>query len=295
MAKLTDDQIQFLTSHDIPLSLVFDATGIPRVKYRELMAINGYLIAYGVSPCAAYGHTLKTRSGHCPQCRPAGIAYLKRDARKAFVYIAYSQSAGLTKVGLAKDPVDRIRNLRTYLYGGEGDWQLHTFSHADEAGRVEREIHARLNVHRVEGLTYYKDDRLIDCRELFDCPPEVPAEILLSITRVEIDPPSEIESLNILLSDIAGSLFEHDDQCKVTAKNVQQFRDEVESQLLGLDESTQAAVRSQYGIGASKAGTIGEIALLLGVSRVTAKKRINKGLARLRHPSYFEKLKAALT
>ena len=37
----------------------------------------GKWIGYGANPCQR-GNALKTRSGHCPQCKTESIGYLKR-------------------------------------------------------------------------------------------------------------------------------------------------------------------------------------------------------------------------
>jgi len=33
----------------------------------------GLWVAYGVAPCDAEGHTLRTRNGHCLQCQGDGL------------------------------------------------------------------------------------------------------------------------------------------------------------------------------------------------------------------------------
>ena len=65
VAQLTDEQLAFLDRHDVPLDRVFDATGMSPDEYKPLMSGGREWVAYGVSPCRAEGHTLRTRGGHC--------------------------------------------------------------------------------------------------------------------------------------------------------------------------------------------------------------------------------------
>ena len=51
MAELTLAQNSFLIHHKIPLSQVFDATGMKKEEYKELMKELGMTIAIGVNHC----------------------------------------------------------------------------------------------------------------------------------------------------------------------------------------------------------------------------------------------------
>jgi hypothetical protein len=79
MKNLTAEQIDFLNSHNISLDKVFDASGFSLSEYKVIMKDQGKQIAYNVAPCQQYGHTLRTRAGHCIQCNPAAIAFIKRN------------------------------------------------------------------------------------------------------------------------------------------------------------------------------------------------------------------------
>ena len=65
MTKLTDSQTKFLGTQGIPLSQVFDATGMKSSEYKQIMKDIGMVVAIGVTPCDASGHTLRTR--HCSE------------------------------------------------------------------------------------------------------------------------------------------------------------------------------------------------------------------------------------
>ena len=180
MATLTDFQIDFLRSQRIPLSRVFDASGLKQSEYRKVMSELSLPIAYGVGPCAAAGHTLRTRAGHCAQCNTAVIAFMRRNDETASVYVAQSPSAGLVKVGLASDTAARIASLRRLGYGGVSDWQLRQQRTCARAGFVEFTVHAALEPWRAR-RTYSRDGSLVECRELFGCSTE---DAMFAVDRV---------------------------------------------------------------------------------------------------------------
>ena len=180
MATLTPSQLAFLDSQRIPLSKVFDATGMKQSEYRKSMSALGLPIAYGVSPCAAAGHTLRTRAGHCVQCNTAVIAFMRRNDEAAIVYVAHSTSTGLVKVGLATDVAERISTLRRLGYGGVTDWKLQHERPCARAGLVEFAVHAALEPWRAR-RSYARDGATVECRELFVCPPN---EACLAVANV---------------------------------------------------------------------------------------------------------------
>lgn len=69
LAKLTKEQKAFLDRVGVPLSRVFDASGMRTAEYKQAMRDLGMWVAYGASPCEAEGHTLRSRTGHCVQCK----------------------------------------------------------------------------------------------------------------------------------------------------------------------------------------------------------------------------------
>ncbi|MRR49803.1 MAG: hypothetical protein EG825_02635 [Rhodocyclaceae bacterium] len=175
MANLTLEQLRFLDQADVPLSRVFDASGLRKSDYEQLMSDLGFWIAYGVNPCKAKGHTLKTRVGHCAQCNPANISYLRRHDEDGQVYTAISPKSNLVKVGASKNAKDRIRHLNAYKYGGQSDWNLVLVISDNNAGRVEALAHKALTHFAIDG-TYYKNGRQLQCRELFFCSIELAEE-----------------------------------------------------------------------------------------------------------------------
>lgn len=173
MAELTAEQRDFLKYHGVDESEAFDASGMSRNAYQYEMKRCGALVAYGVSPCKDYGHQLRKRSGHCVQCHPEGLSYLRRMDVPAYVYVAFSDLARLIKVGSSGRPYGRDRALRSEFHGGADDWVLIEVAHCVVAGRAEFEVHELLAGYSVSGLTYLKEGRVITCREVFSCPPAV--------------------------------------------------------------------------------------------------------------------------
>ena len=78
MAQLTKSQKDFLHHYGIREDETFDASGMSKSEYSAQMRGLGAKIAYGTTPCNAYGHSLRTRAGHCAQCDPRRIVFLNR-------------------------------------------------------------------------------------------------------------------------------------------------------------------------------------------------------------------------
>ena len=176
MAKLTKKQIKFLNEHDVPENKTFDATGYSSGEYKKLMRDNDLWIAYGVIPCDAMGHKLRTRSGHCFQCDPDKLRYLIRHYQDQYLYLAYSPSSKFIKVGIAKDLYQREDSLNETRYGDIDDWQIISSAFVYAAGVAETEIHSALSRYKVYAETY-KDGRYVATRELFKCTQKIALEV----------------------------------------------------------------------------------------------------------------------
>ena len=96
------------------------------------------------------------------------------------MYVAYSETVRLVKVGVAGDLDDRLSKLREYQYGGASDWALVCSAFVQEAGRLEFAVQDRLAQHRVPG-TYMRSGRIQGCYELFACEVSEAVEALASI------------------------------------------------------------------------------------------------------------------
>lgn len=179
MAKLTLPQICFLIHYKIPPSQVFDATGMKKKDYEEVMKDLGMTIAIGLNPCKARErHTLKDKYGHCVQCGTHNFAFQKRYNELGFIYVARSESIKLTKIGTAKDPAQREYSLNNSGYGGSIDWKIQFTKQCNKYGQIEFEAHQALKIYNVS-REYYRQGNLVECSELFNC------EVELAIKTIE--------------------------------------------------------------------------------------------------------------
>lgn len=182
MTELTDEQIEFLENQAIPLERVFNATGMLAKDYKEAMRQEECWVAYGVTPCREEGHTLRSRAGHCIQCDPAKITYLKKHVQSGFVYVAWSERKALVKVGVTNNTLKRVGLLNSEMYGDTSDWKLIRAWECDQAGKFETEAHRELAAHATTGY-YLKNDMLTECNELFMCSHQHAVEIVSQIVE----------------------------------------------------------------------------------------------------------------
>ena len=167
MPSLSREQLNFLDAHNIPVSMVFDATGLRRKDWESQMRELGLRFAHGTRPCRSGNHTLKTKAG-CIQCNPAFIAFANRYYENGFVYLAYSAEKKLIKVGVGRAVEGRENSLNRLGYAGASDWKMLHSVKVDGAGQIEFSIHSDLAIHNVTE-TYLRDGNQVVCREVFRC------------------------------------------------------------------------------------------------------------------------------
>lgn len=188
MTKLTDEQIEFLGYHGIPLDRVFDASGMRTKDYKDVMRQRESWVAYGVTPCKEAGHTLRSRAGHCIQCDPAKITYIKKQAQGGLIYVAWSESKGLVKVGVTNSTQKRVGLLKSEMYGGASDWKLVRAWESDRVGKVETEAHRQLQPY-ASNASYLKNGVLTECAELFKCSSQHAVETISQILEPKAKSP----------------------------------------------------------------------------------------------------------
>jgi hypothetical protein len=181
MTTLTKEQSEFIQKQGISLSQIFDATGLKKSQYQMQMDDLGMQVAIGVTPCQAAGHTMRSKAGHCVQCNTHHLAFQRRYMENGIVYIANSKELGLVKVGTSQNLESRIKNLRSYAYGGAKDWEVVYSVFISNAARFELDVQQALATSNVV-RPYTKDGFRVDCQELFSCTPEVAIASLNKLT-----------------------------------------------------------------------------------------------------------------
>jgi hypothetical protein len=169
MSKLTKSQLIFIEKMELGLHDLFDASGLRTTEWKLQMRELGKLVAFGVTPCVAKGHSLRTRAGHCVQCSPANLSYLKRMNEPADVYVAWSTSSKMAKIGLSKDAYKRLESLNIFKYGGANDWKMKLIYECENGGEVENKAHQILSEYTKSGVTYMNGNIERFCTEIFKC------------------------------------------------------------------------------------------------------------------------------
>lgn len=179
---LSAGQKAFLGEHGIPLSMVFNAKGMPSSRYKPIMKAGEFLVAYGVTPCGRGGHTLRTRYGHCVQCDTKHIAYIRRHSEPGYVYLAHSKSKNMVKIGASIDPNVRESHLNSYAYGGASDWVVIESIFTKNHAKHEHLAHQHLAAHRTSG-EYFDRGGWIECNELYSCTIEVAKNAIVAALK----------------------------------------------------------------------------------------------------------------
>jgi hypothetical protein len=186
MAKLTNEQITFLNSQGISPAQLFDASHTKSKADREAqMDALELSLYFGGAACAKGGHTLRTKAGHCIQCDTSKIAYQLRHSAAGYVYLAYSQSKKLSKVGFTKShPQERAEFLRKEQYANASDWTIKKMAKFEkDAGRREFAIHSHLERY-LKPVTYEKyKGQMVECKEVFSCDLDVAIKAFDLLTK----------------------------------------------------------------------------------------------------------------
>ena len=168
MAELRPDQQAFLTANRIPLSAVFDASGLSKSQYSPIMKSMEKWVAIGVTPCNKFGHQMRTRAGHCMQCNELAHVFLQRHINPGEVYIAGSNKGAFIKIGTAKSSLNRINSLNSIGYGGVDDWKLILVMQVKDAGLIEFVAQKSISEFAYP-TSYLRDGKKVECVETFRC------------------------------------------------------------------------------------------------------------------------------
>ena len=170
MAQLNESELAFLASQGVPLSRLFDAEHLSAKVWKQIMSERRLWVAFGTTPCLAAGYRLRTRKGHCVQCDTSKLAFLKRYDLSGSVYIAYSKSTRLVKVGCADCILQRRESLNADGYAGGSDWVMKYYIATQFAGRMEFKVHELLRrfKHPVRYFRVYSGS-YVWANEVFRC------------------------------------------------------------------------------------------------------------------------------
>lgn len=278
---LSAEQLVFLEHHKVPLSKVFDATGLRRSCWQDEMDWLDAWVACGVTPCKREGHTLRTRNGDCVQCRPGNLAFLKRLSQPAFVYITYSKTAKLSKIGSSTDPDKRINLLNMERYGGVGDWKIYCCQDSQYSGRVELSLHKHFLLDKVDGTSYIKQGVLTESKELFTTQPETIAYWLKTYLAIEegISPSENAphKGIDDLYAEINNGGITLDPTASWTEK-----QRVIEAALDFIPDECGPVLRRIYGIGCERIRSAKALGTEMGISTRTVNELCKRGVGRLR-------------
>lgn len=168
MPDFTDTEIMFLAQHRISKSDVHDGRSQGKRTREAAAKAAGKDIILTSVPCQAAGHRLRTRAGHCVQCKPANIGFIKRETAAQYVYIAGSLAGRLIKIGTCGDINQRERQMRAESYGGQDDWVVLYLIFTENAGVVERSASQQVRGEKVY-REYLKDGYSQVATEMFRC------------------------------------------------------------------------------------------------------------------------------
>jgi hypothetical protein len=162
--NLTPSELSFLKSQKIDSDEVLDVRMQSPVYWKAKAKSGGYDFVLG-SPCRSAGHRLRTRAGHCIQCDTKKIAFIRRETKISWVYIAVSENKNVCKIGITKDIYGRSESLSKQFYGGFGGWEIVFAIKVENSGKLERSIRDSLPSTIIEG-EYWKDEKYQIAKEL---------------------------------------------------------------------------------------------------------------------------------
>jgi len=156
MSLFTENELRFLSKYNFSENEVYDGRYETKTSREASAKAAGKTLVLTSVPCRQMGHRIRTRKGHCAQCKPTNIAFTARETASGNVYIAGSLSGRVIKIGVTTDIPRRERQLRTQGYGGFSDWIVLIHVEVNDAGAVERAVSANIKGKRINN-GYFKD------------------------------------------------------------------------------------------------------------------------------------------
>ena len=163
---LTDEEINFLSTHRIDLADLYDGRNEPtRAWWNSAKNAACDFVLTSTRSCRG-SHRLKTRSGHCPQCKTLHISFIRRERAVLNVYLAVAQKGKVIKIGSADWVYGREDSLRKEGYGGYKDWEIVCSVKMENAGKIEREIAKIFSGNELRN-DYVKNGSVVTATEMF--------------------------------------------------------------------------------------------------------------------------------
>lgn len=179
---LKESEVSFLESHGYSRDDVFDGRGLSQDERKRRAKAEKKEIVLSSIKCREKGHRLRTRHGHCFECKPVAKVFERRYSDEAYVYIAGSMSKKLIKIGQTKNIHDRESSLNVSStlnegYAGATDWRILAFVYLNDSGRMEQEVGSLLRRYSSEN-TYVREGRDQESYEVYSCPFSVARDAL---------------------------------------------------------------------------------------------------------------------
>jgi len=168
MSLFTASELQFLAKYHFSEDEVYDGRRQGKRSRESAAREAGLVLILTSSPCREQGHRIRTRAGHCAQCKPMNIAFTSRERASAHVYIAGSLAGQVIKIGVAGDVIRRQKQLCAEGYGGFSDWTVLICVEVDDAGAIERQVASKINGRRINNH-YFKDGVSQMATEVIQC------------------------------------------------------------------------------------------------------------------------------
>lgn len=180
--QLSKGELEFLRAQGLDSTAVYDCQGRSIASCKdEAKALGKSVLLHG--SCGKAGHRLKSRYGHCVQCDTSKLAYQARKSRAGCVYVAYSRSTKLTKVGFSSNISVREDKINFDAVGGVSDWRLVFYLKSQSAGEIEVGVHDKLAGLKVD-RNYVKDGKTQTSKECFDCFPLQAVDSIIEFAKL---------------------------------------------------------------------------------------------------------------
>lgn len=175
----SEDEIALILQFEIEDYEIFDATGMRASEWKEAIQGTDYRVIANASPCREHGHTLRTRPGHCAVCNPRNLAIQDRHYEDGEIYLAYSESKQLSKIGVSKSTYNRIKSLNSQSYANANDWVMLFSKRVDSSAyNIESEIHQKLSKYQVKIIFSRSFGVSETSREVFSCDPSFGIKVI---------------------------------------------------------------------------------------------------------------------